>query len=213
MFDLTLAFDNGPEPEVTPRVVETLGRRGIRATFFLMGRKLAAPEGRETAAATRAAGHWLGNHTWSHGRPLGDGSGRETALAEIVRTQETLGDLSHPDRLFRPNAGGKIGPNLLSREAAEVLCEGGYTCVLWNAVAHDWSQPEGWVERALDQCAQRPWTSLALHDLPTGAMDDLGRFLDAVLERGGRFRQEFPPDTVPIVRGVPALPLDPYMPG
>jgi len=212
MFDLTLAFDNGPEPEVTPKVLEALAERGIAATFFVMGRKLHTEAGKRIAREARAAGHWIGNHTWSHGRPLGERPGRGVALAEIGRTQAELGELSHPDRLFRPNAGGETGPRLLSREAADYLCEGGYTCVLWNAVCHDWDQPAGWVERALDQLALRPWTSLALHDLPTGSMDSLGAFLDEAAARGARFRQDFPPETVPILRGQATRPLEAFLP-
>ena len=41
MFDLTLTFDNGPEPGVTPRVLDILGERGIKTTFFVIGEKLA----------------------------------------------------------------------------------------------------------------------------------------------------------------------------
>ena len=40
MFDLTLTFDNGPDPETTPLVLDVLARRSIRTTFFVVGRKL-----------------------------------------------------------------------------------------------------------------------------------------------------------------------------
>ena len=40
MFDLTLTFDNGPEPGVTPRVLDVLRERGIKTTFFVIGEKL-----------------------------------------------------------------------------------------------------------------------------------------------------------------------------
>jgi peptidoglycan/xylan/chitin deacetylase (PgdA/CDA1 family) len=207
MFDLTLTFDNGPEPEVTPAVLDVLAARGIVATFFVMGQKLAAPGGRRLAERARAEGHWIGNHTWSHGAPLGTRDDAGAAEAEIGRTQALLADLAHPDRLFRPNAGGELGPQLLSREAADYLREGGYTCVTWNAVPGDWRDPDLWVERALVQCESRAWTLLVLHDLPTGAMPHLPRFLDQAAGRGARFRQDFPPDCLPMIRGqaTPAL--------
>ena len=50
MFDLTLSFDNGPEPEVTPRVLDALRRRGIKVTFFVIGEKLRDPERRRLTA-------------------------------------------------------------------------------------------------------------------------------------------------------------------
>jgi peptidoglycan-N-acetylglucosamine deacetylase len=211
LFDLTLTFDNGPEPAVTPRVLDVLGTRGIGATFFVIGRKLATPEGRRLAKRAAAEGHFLGNHTWSHSVPLGL-AGPEAAQGEIGRTQEALGPLAHSDRFFRPmGQGGNLDRRLLSRAAADYLTSGGYTLVLWNALPRDWEDPDGWVERALEQCRARPWSLMVLHDVPGGAMRHLARFIDAVAEMGGRIRQELPPDCTPILRGRLAAPIDSYV--
>ena len=51
MFDLTLSFDNGPEPGTTPRVLDILAARGIKTTFFVIGEKLADPERRRCRRA------------------------------------------------------------------------------------------------------------------------------------------------------------------
>jgi len=202
VFDLTLSFDNGPEPDVTPMVLDALRARGILATFFVLGRKLAAPGGMEVARRAHAEGHFIGNHTWNHATPLGELAEPGTAAAEIARTQELIGALAHPDRLFRPfGGGGNLDRRLLNPEALEHLLTGEFTCVLWNAVPRDWADPEGWCDRALEQCASQPWTLLVLHDLPTGAMAHLERFLCLAAERGARFRQDFPPDCVPMRRG------------
>ena len=208
MFDLTLSFDNGPEPGVTPAVLGLLAARGIKTTFFVLGSKLAAPEGRAVSERAHAEGHWIGNHTWSHGAPLGHRPGAGVAEAEIGRTQAELGPLAHPDRLFRPHGGGMAGPQLLSAAAARYLEAGGFTCVLWNAIPRDWADPDGWGETALAQCAARPWSAMVLHDLPTGAMAHLERFLDGVDAAGGRLRQDFPPDCTPILRGRATRSLD-----
>ncbi|MFC3125524.1 polysaccharide deacetylase family protein [Pseudoroseomonas globiformis] len=58
---VTLSFDNGPEPEVTPAVLDVLRARDVPATFFLLGQKLAAH--RAIAERAKAEGHWIGNHT------------------------------------------------------------------------------------------------------------------------------------------------------
>lgn len=201
MFDLTLTFDNGPEPAVTPEVLAVLAERGILGTFFVLGHKLADPARRRLAEQAHGAGHWIGNHTWSHGLPLGERADPAAAAEEIGRTQALLGELAHPDRLFRPNGKGRLGPHLLSGTARDYLAAGRFTCVLWNAVPHDWDDPDGWVEVALAQCRAQPWSLLVLHDLPTGAMRHLARFLDAARDAGARFRQDFPPACLPLVRG------------
>ena len=96
MFDLTLTFDNGPEPGVTPRVLDILRERGIKTTFFVIGEKLGDPERRRLAARAHDEGHWIGNHTFTHTVPLGQQHDAETAQNEIGRTQAAIGDLAHP---------------------------------------------------------------------------------------------------------------------
>jgi peptidoglycan-N-acetylglucosamine deacetylase len=210
--EVTLSFDNGPEPAVTPRVLDILGNAGIRATFFALGSKLADPARRGIAKRAHAEGHWIGNHTMTHATPLGRIADPGTAIAEIVGAQALIDELAHPDRLFRPFGGeGKLGPHLLSSAAVDVLQKNKMTCVLWNAIPRDWDDPRGWVDTALEQCGAQPWTLVVLHDLPTGAMDNLQSFIGRVRERGGEFRQDFPPDCVPIRRGNVIGPLGQYV--
>ena len=210
--EVTLTFDNGPEPAATPRVLEILAKYDIRGTFFVLGSKLGDPERRALAKSAHAAGHWIGNHTMTHTTPLGRMVEPARAVAEIVEAQALIAELSHPDRLFRPfGGGGDIGHHLLNQAAVEVLREERMTCVLWNAIPRDWEDPRGWAEVALAQCLVQPWTLLVLHDLPTGAMGRLKIFIERVIDHGGRFRQDFPPECVPIVRGEVRAPLEPYV--
>ena len=209
MFDITLTFDNGPEPEVTPAVLDVLGRHEIRSTFFVLGSKLADRERRALAERAAAEGHWIGNHTFTHSVPLGLRREPDAAEQEIGRTQEAIGSLAHTLRLFRPfGGGGHLDRRLLSAPVLRFLKDGGYSCVLWNSIPRDWDDPEGWVDRGIEQCRAQPWTLMVLHDLPTGAMRHLETFLDSAAEAGARFRQEFPPDCVPIRAGKIVLPIE-----
>src|SRR3974390_1283879 len=106
VFDLTLSFDNGPEPDVTPQVLDTLARRGIKTTFFVIGEKLADPARRRLAERAHGEGHWIGNHTYTHSLPLGLQRDPDAARHEIARTQGAIGDLAHLQRWFRPFGGG-----------------------------------------------------------------------------------------------------------
>jgi peptidoglycan/xylan/chitin deacetylase (PgdA/CDA1 family) len=199
---VTLTFDNGPEPGVTGMVLDVLAARGVAATFFVIGRKLAAPGGRALAERAHADGHRIGNHTFTHSVPLGL-AGPEAAATEITATQELLGDLA-PERLFRPYGDqGRLGPHLLSGAARDLLLAGGYTCVLWNTVPRDWLDPDGWPDRALAQIGERDHSLLVLHDLPTGAMRHLPDFLDRLASAGVAITRDFPPDCLAIVNGVP----------
>jgi peptidoglycan/xylan/chitin deacetylase (PgdA/CDA1 family) len=214
---VTLTFDNGPDPRVTPYVLDTLAHHNAKATFFVLGEKVSTRVGTGLAQRARREGHWIGNHTYTHSRPLGL-LDEATALQEIERTEQALAWLEEPEfaqplRLFRPYGGaGEIGAHLLQPALISKLETGGYTCVLWNSVPGDWHNPKGWVERALADCATRDWSLTVLHDLPTSAMSQLSRFLGCLKEGGFELVQEFPPDCVPIDRGKVVLPIERYVP-
>lgn len=212
MFDLTLTFDNGPEPEVTPRVLDILRERNIKTTFFVIGEKLGDPERRKLAARARDEGHWVGNHTFTHTVPLGEQPGKDTAEREIGQTQAAIGELAHPNRWFRPfGGGGNLDDRLLKPSVVDYLARHKHSCVLWNAIPRDWDDPDGWADRALEQCRSQPWTLMVLHDLPTGAMVHLESFIDRAGQAGARFRQDFPPDCVPIRDGEIVRPITSYV--
>ena len=212
MFDLTLTFDNGPEPGVTDSVLDTLARHDVRTTFFVLGHKLAMPERRKLAERAYAEGHWIGNHTWSHTTPLGMLDNPHQTEAEIVRTQAEIGSLAHARRFFRPfGGGGNLDERLLNETALDVLKRDRFTCVLWNSIPRDWEDADGWVARAMMQAAAQPWTLMVLHDMPTGAMKHLDRFLGEARDRGAVFRQDFPPACVPVLEGEVVAPVDGYV--
>lgn len=212
MYDLTLTFDNGPDPAVTPLVLDILAERGIKTTFFVIGEKLADPARRALAERAHGEGHWIGNHTFTHSIPLGEQPDRDAAETEIGRTQGLIENLAHAQRWFRPfGGGGNLDTRLLKPSVVDYLTRNGYSCVLWNSIPRDWADPDGWAARALEQCSRQPWTLMVLHDLPTGAMDHLARFLDAAAAAGASFRQDFPPTCVPIRNGQIVRPIQDYV--
>jgi len=150
---VALTFDDGPDPAATPRLLELLEARGIRATFFLIGERAARHPGlvRELVAA----GHEVGNHTWRH-RNAWFLTPQET-VREIERGTEILAALTgEPPRYFRPPWGLV---NLVALRTARRL---GQRLVLWSI------QPEGLRPRAPDEQVRRVVTRL--HD---GAILDL----------------------------------------
>lgn len=211
---LTLSFDNGPFPDVTPGVLDALRERGLRASFFVCGKDATIPERRELMERARAEGHRIGNHTHTHTIELGTTTDAAIARDEIGTAQHALGDLSEPERWFRPyGGGGIIGTSLLSKPALDYICAGEFSVVLWNSVPRDWEAPATWPEIALQQIAAQDWTLTVVHDVPTGAMKALPRFLDAALEAGVDIVQEFPPDCVPVLRGIVKRPLNDVVAG
>ena len=210
MKKLTITFDNGPDPECTPSVLDILKQRGVRATFFVCGQgnrlhpafRARTDQSRRLLARAKADGHWIGNHSLTHTIELGTTDDPQVIEREIGQNQALLGDLND-QRLFRPYMGGGIVcERTYSPEAVRYLCDGKYTTVMFNCVPRDWENPDGWPEVALSEMESLDWTLLVVHDVERyRGMKQLARFLDEALERGVEIVQEFPPDCVPIRDG------------
>jgi peptidoglycan/xylan/chitin deacetylase (PgdA/CDA1 family) len=98
-----LTFDDGPDPEVTPRVLDLLDRYGARASFFCVGRRAERWPGLVAEIVRR--GHRVENHTYGHPWHFSL-SGPRGVAREVDRGQEVLAGLAgRAPRLFRPPAG------------------------------------------------------------------------------------------------------------
>lgn len=119
---VALSFDDGPTPAGVDAVLPVLKRYGARATFFLIGRHVAGNPGQ--AERLLAAGHELGNHSYSHVQNIGHLPGfyRE----EVVRTHALLRQAGAEPVLFRPPFGKRLIGLPLAVEAA------GYRMVTWD---------------------------------------------------------------------------------
>jgi peptidoglycan/xylan/chitin deacetylase (PgdA/CDA1 family) len=130
--ELALTFDDGPNSVWTPRLLELLVRRDVRATFFLVGSRAQA----EPALVRQilAAGHCIGNHSWSHLNLALVPSA--TIEDQISRTNQILAQITgSPIRFFRPPYGARRPATL---GIAKRL---GLVPVLWNAMTSDWKNP------------------------------------------------------------------------
>jgi len=96
---IALTFDDGPDPEWTPRVLDLLAGANARATFFLVGdRARRAPD---VVRRMAAEGHEIANHSWSHRSPWL--CGPRATRDEVARAHATPTELAGvPPRHFRP---------------------------------------------------------------------------------------------------------------
>ena len=212
MASLTLTFDNGPDPTWTPHVLDVLAKHEIKATFFVIGRKLVLqPELRSILERARDEGHWIGTHSYNHVYSLGDIDREDAFDVEVVAAFDAVGDLAHPDRLYRPfcNA-GIVNDRVFKKVDVERLEAGGYTCIFFNSLPHDWDDGEGWVDRGLADVETREHSTIVIHDIPgypdgvdVRPMARLEDFVVGALDAGHEFVQEFSPDCVLIKRGEP----------
>lgn len=152
---VALTFDDGPTPEGVDAVLAELGPRGISATFFLIGSRMEKFPGQ--AERLIAAGHELGNHTYSHQRNLG--RSQEFYAAEIAKTRALLQRAGSDTKLFRPPFGKRLIGLPLEVERA------GYRTIMWDVE----DQPEKFTEArayAQDILARiRPGSIILIHPM------------------------------------------------
>lgn len=120
---LGITFDDGPDPQLTPKVLDALASGGVKATFFMIGERVTAHA--DIVRDVVAAGHDVGNHTWSH-PDLGRAGQRETTRQLVDATKAIEDVTGAPVRYFRPPWGNLTG------SAVRVAGELGQDIVLWT---------------------------------------------------------------------------------
>lgn len=123
-----LTFDDGPDPQWTPQVLDVLRRHDVHAVFFAVGQNVAAYP--DLVARIRREGHLLGNHTWSHAK-LTDLRNRAVA-DQLDRADAALGGRV---RCVRPPYGAT------DPRVAGIIEERGQRTVLWDVDPEDWARP------------------------------------------------------------------------
>lgn len=122
--EVFLTFDDGPTPEVTPWVLEQLGKYGVQGTFFCLGKNVE----QHPALFRRILeeGHAVGNHTYSHQK------GWEMKTGRYVEDVDLADDLIRSNLLRPPY--GRIKP-----VQARVLSER-YNLIMWSVLSQDYSR-------------------------------------------------------------------------
>ena len=120
-----LTFDDGPNPHVTPWVLDLLKKEDIKATFFLVGKNII--QNPELVAKIEAEGHRVGNHTMNHER------GTDTELNVYLNSVSEVDRLISSD-LFRPPYGR------ISFRQFFKLIKNGKKIVFWSWLSYDFDK-------------------------------------------------------------------------
>jgi peptidoglycan/xylan/chitin deacetylase (PgdA/CDA1 family) len=126
-----LTFDDGPDPKVTPQLLELLKAKNAKATFFLIGTNIEAYP--ELVGQMIANGHSIGNHSYDH--VTFHELEIQTQLDQIIRTNNLIEKITGVKcKLFRAPAG------ILSIALFLRLIKLGITSVHWSKDSMDWQQ-------------------------------------------------------------------------
>ena len=179
---VALTFDDGPGPDWTPMVLDTLHQHEVRATFFMVGER-ARRHG--DLVRGRLAGHEVGSHSWAH-HDLARLS-YEEAYDDLARThQELVAVTGQEPRLLRPPYGHLAG----STAAAAVRM--GYQMVLWSQQMREaefQGDPAGQARQIIAD--MQPGTILLAHDVGNDqrlvSIRGLPEIIDQLRARGYEF--------------------------
>ena len=174
---IALTFDDGPVPGVTEILLDELGKRKIRATFFMIGNLVAAAP--DLARRVLAEGHELGNHTFTH--PKLTELSEKDAEDEVEKTEKIFAELlSHKADWFRPPFGA------FRQNQAALATSRNLSVALWSVDSGDWRIPgEAQIVQNILTQVQRG-SIILCHEL-SGTAGCLGEILDGLSARDFKF--------------------------
>jgi peptidoglycan/xylan/chitin deacetylase (PgdA/CDA1 family) len=161
---LAITFDDGPNPAITPKLLDLLDRYQARATFFLIGRFVR--ECPELVRETVARGHVVGNHTETHPNLFRLSSTQ--ILVELRLCHDAISNtIGAPPKWFRPPYGAR---NPWVIPTAKDL---GYRTAMWTLIPGDWKSVSAeWLIPRMEPIAkhaqQISGTNAAAHSNGTG---------------------------------------------
>ncbi len=175
---ISLTFDDGPVPGITDWVLAELEKRGLKATFFMVGDNVRKHPA--LAQSVLEAGHQLGNHTYHH--LSGWKTSTKTYLDDVASCDAILADtVGEMPRFFRPPYGWMSPGQAKGLVPAKKI-------VMWNLLSYDFDSDLS-SEILIRECTSRtvPGTIVVFHDqqkTKAQLMRVLPQYLDFLVGEG-----------------------------
>ncbi|MGW5459043.1 polysaccharide deacetylase family protein [Streptomyces sp. NPDC003996] len=129
---MMLTFDDGPDPDYTPHILDTLAKYDVRAMFFVCGERVV--DNKELVTRMADEGHAVGNHTWTH--PLLTTLNRRQIHSEMKRTSDAIEDAyGERPQWFRAPYGA------WNRAVFQLGADMGMEPMAWTVDTTDWMEP------------------------------------------------------------------------
>jgi peptidoglycan/xylan/chitin deacetylase (PgdA/CDA1 family) len=192
---IAMTFDDGPSAALTPKLLDLLAARHIKATFFVIGENVA--EYPEIVARAAREGHEIASHSWSH--PNLAKMSQEGVRSQLQRTDDAIKSATGKSpTLLRPPYG-----SITERGKRWIHDEFGYDIILWDVDPLDWKRPGPAVVRNRILKETRPGSIVLAHDIHPGTIEAMPSTFDELEAKGFKFV------TVSELLGM-ATPVTPY---
>ncbi|MDO4733134.1 MAG: polysaccharide deacetylase family protein, partial [Bacillota bacterium] len=173
---MVLTFDDGPSPSLSPRLLDELNARGVKASFFVLGKN--ASYNREIIELEYASGHDVCSHGYDHQSKLTQLSDEELAY-QLDETARVLRDITGQDPPFlRPPYGS------INRETAAKI---DIPMMLWTLDPRDWESRDA--QQVRDKILEDAFDGAVVicHDLYESTLNGVLQAVDILLEQGWQF--------------------------
>lgn len=172
---VALTFDDGPKPRTTPRLLDGLDQRGVKATFFLIGAQI--EENQQLVERMARSGHQIGIHTFDH--VILTGLNQADFDAQVGRTRQLLEDLLGPETFLLRPPYGEVDDSVKRYAGAPLI--------LWSV------DPEDWRDRDVERETQHILTHvqdgdiILMHDIFPESVDTALHVVDQLRQAGYAF--------------------------
>jgi len=173
---IALTFDDGPNATLTPKLLDLLAARHLKATFFVVGQN--AADHPEILKRAVREGHEIANHSWSHPN-LGKMSD-EAVRRELQKTDDAITTaIGKRPTLLRPPYG-----SITARQKKWIHEEFGYRIIIWDVDPLDWKRPGPSVVTARILKETHAGSIVLSHDIHPPTIEAMPATFDQLMKKG-----------------------------
>ena len=176
---VAITFDDGPHGVNTPRLLDMLKKRNVKATFYVVGNMVKYNP--QLLRRMIAEGHEIGNHTVTHGTLS------KMSDAALRKELQDAHDMIVAETGVAPRSMRPPGGAIKNDQKKLMLKEFGYPTILWSVDPEDWKKPGASVVTSRLVNGAKPGGILLVHDLHASTVDAMPSTLDQLLAKGYRF--------------------------
>ncbi len=173
---IALTFDDGPSAALTPKLLDLLAARHLKATFFVVGQN--AADHPDILKRAVREGHEIANHSWSHPN-LGKMSD-DAVRRELQKTDDAItAAIGKRPTLMRPPYG-----SITARQKKWIHEEFGYRIIIWDVDPLDWKRPGPSVVTARILKETKAGSIVLAHDIHPPTIEAMPATFDQLMKKG-----------------------------
>ncbi|MFC6180797.1 polysaccharide deacetylase family protein [Lactiplantibacillus daowaiensis] len=172
---VALTFDDGPDPTLTPRLLKTLARNHVHATFFEVGQSVSRYP--KVTRAVVKAGNEVGNHSWNH--PDFNRIGTVASVQQVIRTDRAIyAATGKLPQYVRPPYG-----NITAAEGRQIQ----HPIIRWSVDSRDWAYLNTQKDISEVLRTTHPGSIILMHDIHAQSVAAVPTIIKRLKAKGYRF--------------------------